>query len=129
MLDVNYFFTIILSLCASVLVCLFCPLCVSVVTFHSEDKDKLEGCGGPSCSCKDDGLIRLVILHALCFFSLSMIYFIECVVCCIDTCFLPLLVVNIWLFLVTNGGSSPLEVELLSGAATCLRKLLFPKVI
>ena len=27
-----------------------------------------EGCGGPSCSCKDDGLIRLVILHALRFF-------------------------------------------------------------
>ena len=65
MLDVNYFFTIILSLCPSVLVCLFCPLCVSVVTFDSEDKDKLEGCGGPSCSCKDDSLIRLVILHAL----------------------------------------------------------------
>ena len=65
MLDVNYFFTIILSLCPSVLVCLFCPLCVSVVTFDSEDKDKLEGCGGPSCSCKDDGLIRLVILHVL----------------------------------------------------------------
>ena len=129
MLDVNYFFTIILSLCPSVLVCLFCPLCVSVVTFGSEDEDKLEGCGGPSCSCKDDGLIRLVILHALRFFSLSMIYFTECVVCCIDTCFLPLLVVNIWLFLVTNGGSLPLEVELLSGAATCLRKLLFSEVI
>ena len=96
-----------------------------MVTSDSEDKDKLEGSGGPSYSYKDDGLIRLVILHALCFFSLSMIYFTECAVCCIDTCFLPLLVVNIWLFLVTNGGSSPLEVELLSGAATCLRKLLF----
>ena len=54
MFDVNCFFTIILSLCPSVLVCLFCPLCVSVVTFDSEDKDKLEGCGGPSCSSKDD---------------------------------------------------------------------------
>ena len=111
------------------LVCLFCPLCDSVVTFASEDKDKLEGCGGPSCSCKDDGLIQLVILHALRFFSLSMIYFIECVVCCIDTCFLSLLVVNIWLFSVTNGGSLPSEVELLLGAATCLRKLIFSEVI
>ena len=64
-LMLTVFFTIILSLCPSVLVCLFCPLCVSVVTFDSEDNDKLEGCGGPSCSCKDDGLVRLVILHAL----------------------------------------------------------------
>ena len=42
----------------SLLVCLFYPLCVSAVTFDSEDKDKLEDCGGPSCSSKDDGLIR-----------------------------------------------------------------------
>ena len=54
MLDVNCFFTIILSLCPYVLVCLFCPLCVSVVTFDSEDKDEVEGFGGPSCSSKDD---------------------------------------------------------------------------
>ena len=69
MLDVNYFFTIILSLCLSMLVCLFCPLCFSVVTFDSEDRDKLEGCGGPSCSSKDDGLIRLV-----CAFSVFLCY-------------------------------------------------------
>ena len=100
-----------------------------MVTFDSEDKDKLEGSGGPSYSYKDDGLIRLVILHALYFFSLSMIYFTECVVYCIDTCFLPLLIVNIWLFSVTYGGSSSSEVELLLGAATCLRKLIFPEVI
>ena len=50
----NYLFTIILSLCLSLLVCLFCPLCVSVVTFDSEDKDEVEGFGGPSCSSKDD---------------------------------------------------------------------------
>ena len=89
----NCLFTIILSLCLSLLVCLFCPLCVSVVTFGSEDKDKLEGCGGPSCSSKDGGLIVLVILHALPFFSLSMIYFAECPLCSNDTCFPPLLVV------------------------------------
>ena len=53
-LMLTVFWTIILSLCASLFVCHFCPLCVSVVTFDSEDKDKLEICGGPSCSSKDD---------------------------------------------------------------------------
>ena len=37
MLDVNYLFTIILSLCLSLLVS-FCPLCVSVVTFGVRTK-------------------------------------------------------------------------------------------
>ena len=62
MLTVFYHYSKFMSFCVMVF---FCPLYVSVVTFDSEDKNKLEGCGGPSCSCKDDGLIRLVILHAL----------------------------------------------------------------
>ena len=54
MLDVNcflYHYSKFMSFCVSVS---FCPLCVSVVTFDSEDKDEVEGFGGPSCSSKDD---------------------------------------------------------------------------
>jgi len=70
-LMLTVFCTIILSLCSSVLVCLFCPQCVSVVTFDSEDKDKREVCGGSSCSSKDDVLMRLV-----CAFSVIVCYLI-----------------------------------------------------
>ena len=50
-------------------------------------KDKLDGCGGHSCSSKDEDLIRLVMLCALPFFKiLSMIYFGECPVCCFREC-------------------------------------------